>query len=178
MPRYIRDGAYYEFNRPNSHYEVGREIIGSMAQMDVTFGRDVYTARGSDAKSLAKKIVPMPPTWHPAHQANFFPHYYPGIGEYVRSHLLRTARREFRIKLITPILLVALADPVAFEVGSNYNPIPAEFSRNKLPSRIYRRTDRCPVWFMMGIPFRCARDCRARGRVRSLLGSRPKFRTG
>jgi hypothetical protein len=94
MPRHIRDGAYYEFNRPNSHYEVGREIIESMAQMDVTFGRDVYTARGSDAKSLAKKIVPMPPTWHPAHQANFFPHYYPGIGMNTYGHIFYGRRGE------------------------------------------------------------------------------------
>jgi hypothetical protein len=40
-----------------------------------------------------------------------------------------------------------------FVVSWCYKPnFPAEFSRNKLPSRIYRRTictDRCPVWFMM-----------------------------
>ena len=37
--------------------------------------------------------------------------------------------------------------------GNSYNPnLPALFSRNKLPSRIYRRTIcmlRCPVWFMI-----------------------------
>jgi hypothetical protein len=78
MPRPVRDGSFYEFNRPVGNYEVGREIPSvSIAQMDVKFGRDVYTPRASDAKSLAKKISPYPPVWHPAHQAMYFPHYYP-----------------------------------------------------------------------------------------------------
>src|SRR5690349_24262822 len=42
---------------------VGREIQERDAQMDVRFNKDVYTPRPSDAKSLAKKIGPYPPTW-------------------------------------------------------------------------------------------------------------------
>jgi hypothetical protein len=80
MPRHVKDGAYYEFNRPDSHYEVGKEIAESIAQMDVRFGKDIYTPRGSDAKSLAKNVVPASPIWHPAHAAAYFPHYYPAGG--------------------------------------------------------------------------------------------------
>jgi len=77
MPKHVRDGAFYEFNRPASHYEVGREISEKVAQLDVRFGRDVYTPRRSDAKSLAKNISPFPPIWHPAHKSLYFSHYYP-----------------------------------------------------------------------------------------------------
>ena len=77
MPRSLREGAFYEFNRPEGHYEIGREIQASIAQLDVRFNKDVYTPRASDAKSLAKKVAPFPPTWHPAHSALYFPHYHP-----------------------------------------------------------------------------------------------------
>jgi hypothetical protein len=85
VPRPVRDGAFYEFNRPVGNYEVGREIPSvSIAQMDVRFGRDVYTPRASDAKSLAKKISPYPPVWHPAGHLTFFPHYHPrGVSAHI-----------------------------------------------------------------------------------------------
>ena len=77
MPKLVQSGAYYEFNRPDGHYEVGSEIQESTAQTDVRFGRDVYTPRASDAKALAKKVTPYQPTWHAAHSYNYFPHYHP-----------------------------------------------------------------------------------------------------
>ena len=92
MPRPVRDGGYYEFNRPEGHYEVGREIQESFAQMDVRFGRDVYTPRASDAKSLAKKVSPFSPTWHPAHSLQYFPHYHPEGGSY--GHIFYGTRGE------------------------------------------------------------------------------------
>jgi hypothetical protein len=58
MPRPIQDGAYYEFNRPDGHYEFGSEIQESTAQTRVRYGFDVYTPRASDAKALAKKVAP------------------------------------------------------------------------------------------------------------------------
>jgi hypothetical protein len=64
MPRPVRDGAFYEFNRPIGYYEVGVEIHESIAQMDVRFGRDVYTPRAADAKAMAKKISSFQPKWH------------------------------------------------------------------------------------------------------------------
>lgn len=93
MPRPVRSGAFYEFNRPEGNYEVGREIAQGMAQMDVKFGRDVYTSRPSDAKSLAKKVNPFPPKWHPAHEAVYFPHYYPG-GQGRFGHIFYGTRGE------------------------------------------------------------------------------------
>jgi hypothetical protein len=45
--------------------------------MDVRFNRDVYTSRGSDAKQLAKDVVPLSSTWHPAETRRFYPHYHP-----------------------------------------------------------------------------------------------------
>jgi hypothetical protein len=92
MPRTVRDGAYYEFNRIEGNYEVGREIKERDAQMDVRFNRDVYTPCPSDAKSLAKKIGPYPPTWHPAHSLQYFPHYHPEGGDY--SHIFYGSRGE------------------------------------------------------------------------------------
>ena len=80
MPKPVRDGAFYEFNRPVGHYEVGSEIHESIAQMDIRFGRDVYTPRAADAKAVAKKISPFPPTWHPPHAQLYFPHYHPEGG--------------------------------------------------------------------------------------------------
>jgi hypothetical protein len=82
MLRTVQDGAYYEFNRPDGYYEGGREIHMSTAQLDLRFARDVYTLRASDAKSLAKKVSPFPPTWHSAHSAQYFAHYHPGPGEF------------------------------------------------------------------------------------------------
>ena len=92
MPRAVRDGGFYEFNRPVGYYEVGSEITESIAQVDVRFGRDVYTPRPSDSKSLAKKVSPFPPIWHPAHQVIYFPHYYPGNGQF--GHIFYGARGE------------------------------------------------------------------------------------
>ena len=92
MPRTVRDGAYYEFNRIEGNYEVGREIQERDAQMDVRFNRDVYTPRPSDAKSLAKKIGPHPPTWHPAHSFQYFPHYHPEGGDF--GHIFYGSRGE------------------------------------------------------------------------------------
>lgn len=93
MPRQLRDRSYYEFNRPDSHYEVGREIPESIAQIDVRFGRDVYTPRGSDAKSLAKNVVPLSPEWHPAHQLKYFSHYHPGGADH-NGHIFYGRRGE------------------------------------------------------------------------------------
>jgi hypothetical protein len=92
MPRAIRDGAFYEFNRPEGHYEVGREIPAKIAQQDVRINRDVYTARASDAKTLAKKIGRLSPTWHPAHGPLYFPHYHPEGDEY--GHIFYGTRGE------------------------------------------------------------------------------------
>ncbi len=64
MPKHVRAGEYYEFNRPSSSYEVGREIPVFVAQADVRFGRDVYTLRSSDAKSLAKNVSKLSPVWN------------------------------------------------------------------------------------------------------------------
>lgn len=92
MPRAVRDGAYYEFNRPRGYYEVGSEIQEAIAQTDVRFNRDVYTPRASDAKALAKKVSPRPPTWHPPHDALYFPHYHPEGGDY--GHIFYGTRGE------------------------------------------------------------------------------------
>ena len=56
--------------------------------------------------------------------------------------------------------LTIILSPIIAHIGTGemnggvlYNPnFPAEFSLNKLPSRMYLRTictDRCPVWFIM-----------------------------
>jgi hypothetical protein len=92
MPKQVRDGAFYEFNRKVGHYEVGEELQDSSAQSEVRSKRDIYTPRASDAKSLAKKVSPFPPTWHPAHQIIYFPHYYPGNGEF--GHIFYGTRGE------------------------------------------------------------------------------------
>ena len=76
MPKPVRDGGFYEFNRPVGHYEVGFEIQESMAQMDIRFRRDVYPPRAAGAKAIAKEISPFPPTWHPPHAQLYFPHYH------------------------------------------------------------------------------------------------------
>ena len=79
MPRPVHDGAFYAFDRSraSASYEVGDEITENWACVRVKLGRDVYTPRQSDAKGLAKKVVPSPPEWHPAHRPEYFPHYYP-----------------------------------------------------------------------------------------------------
>jgi hypothetical protein len=82
MPRPVRNGRYYEFNRPDAYYEVGHEVQESQAQMAVRFGGDIYTPSASDAKALAKKVSPFPPTWHPAHSAEYFAHYHPEPGDF------------------------------------------------------------------------------------------------
>jgi hypothetical protein len=92
MPRPVRDGYFYQFNRLSGNYEVGREIQEWQAQMEVRFGRDAYTPRASDAKALAKKIVPFPPKWHPPHSAQYFPHYHPQPGAF--GHIFYGARGE------------------------------------------------------------------------------------
>jgi hypothetical protein len=92
MPRPIQDGAYYEFNRPDGHYEFGSEIQESTAQTHVRYGFDVYTPRASDAKALAKKVAPYPPSWHPGYSYNHFPHYHPEGEDY--GHISYGRRRE------------------------------------------------------------------------------------
>jgi hypothetical protein len=82
MRRTIPDGAFYEFNRLIGHYEVGREIPERIAQSDVRLKRDVYTPRGSNAKSLAKRIGRFSPTWHPPHSPLYYPHYHPEGDDY------------------------------------------------------------------------------------------------
>lgn len=55
MRHHIRDGAYYEFNRSDSKYEVGREIPERMAQVLptlATFSTDV-AASASNANKRA-----------------------------------------------------------------------------------------------------------------------------
>jgi hypothetical protein len=95
MPRHIQDGAYYEFRRQDSHsyYEVGPQISERNAILDVRYKKDVYTPRGSDAKSLAKHVHKAAPVWHPAHEPNYFPHYYPG-GSLDYGHIFYGGRGE------------------------------------------------------------------------------------
>jgi len=92
MPKTLRAGTFYKFNRLTGDYEVGNEIAEAVAQMEVRLLHDVYTLRPSDAKSLAKKVSPFRPKWHPAHGRNFFPHYYPDGGKF--GHIFYGKRGE------------------------------------------------------------------------------------
>jgi hypothetical protein len=93
MPKAVEPGSFYEFDVIQGSYEVGREILEASAQMYVRGGWDVYTPRGSDAKSLAKKILPSRPIWHPAENPRYFSHYHPAPrGDF--GHIFYGARGE------------------------------------------------------------------------------------
>ena len=79
MPRHVAKGRYYKFSRKNADREIGACIPRNRALQLVLRGKGVCTPAASDAKSLAKDVVPGAAEWDGAHQKNFFPHYHAGF---------------------------------------------------------------------------------------------------
>jgi hypothetical protein len=86
----ILEGLFYEFHiyrviskagqpiQIKENLEIGPIIGRDDALSQVKNGKDVYTARSSDAKKIAAKLYQGNPEWEPAHEPTFFPHFHPG----------------------------------------------------------------------------------------------------
>jgi len=102
MPKTVQAGCFYEFERADQPYEVGREISRAWALFRIRSGivkeaketKDVYTPRRKDARRLARSAYPGVPVEDAPHSEDYFSHFHPGDREEGFGHVFFDSRGE------------------------------------------------------------------------------------